>query len=258
TRRLEQLERHLSVRLFARTPSGLMITPEAAAAVQMLDDVAARLESVERHMQGGDATMAGPVRINAPEVFHGEFFMSAMAELARQYPDIVVEIGSAWRPPDLDKREVDLSIMLTNDPPGHLIGRPLGHMDLAAYDRIDRAGTMDGRWLDSALERAVAAQYASRVFPERPLAGYLESIDLQLAAVVAGMGSTLLPCYLGDEDSRLARVRGTSEAPELRRAMWLMSHPDSRGVARLQAVAGVVIEALRGHDLQAQHETGLD
>ncbi len=258
TRRLEQLERRLSVRLFARTSSGLMITPEAAAAVQMLDEVAARMESVERHMQGGDATMSGLVRINVPEVFPGERLMSAMAELTRAHPDIVVEVQSAWRPPDLDKREGDLLIMLSNDPPGDLIGRPLGHMTLAAYDRLDRAGAVDGRWLDSALQRAVEAQYAARVFPERPLAGYLESTDLQRAAVAAGMGSTLLPCYLGDRDSQLARVKGTAESPELRCAMWLLSHPDSRGVARLQAVAAVVIDALRSHDMESRLETGLD
>jgi DNA-binding transcriptional LysR family regulator len=258
TRRLEQLERHLSVRLFARTSSGLMITREAASAVEMLDEVVTRLESVERHMQGRDASLSGTVRISVPEVFRGELLMSGLGELAQQHPDIVVEVACTWRSPDLDKREGDLLIMLTDDPPGDLIGRPLGHMTLAAYDRVDRAAAMDGRWLDSALQRAVEAQYAARVFSERPLAGYLESIDHQLAAVVAGMGSTLLPCYLGDRDARLARVKSTAKSPELRCAMWLLSHPDSRGVARVQAVAAVVIDALRSRDLEWRLETELD
>ena len=40
--------------------------------------------------------------------------------------------------------------------------------------------------------------------------------------------------------------------------MWLLSHPDSRGVARVQAVAAVVIDALRSRDLEWRLETELD
>ena len=246
TRRLEHFERRLGIRLFARTRGGLLITPEGAEVVQTLDDIGARLEGIERRLKGRDAAMAGPVRINVPEVFQTDLFMAQIGEFSRQHPQVDVEVGRAWQPPDLDKREGDLSVMLTDDPPGHLIGRPLGRMSLAGYSHVDLAGDLQGYWLPSALERAVASDYAARVFPRARTGGYLESLDLQLAAVLAGMGSTLLPGYVGDRHSQLARVG------ELRREMWLLSHPDSRGVARIQAVAELMTDALRSQNLELE------
>ncbi len=249
TRRLEQFEQRLGVRLFARTRSGLVITPEGAQAVQALDDVASRLESVERRLKGRDASMAGLVRVNAPEVFRSELFMVNLGAFSRRHPEVIIEIGCAWQPPDLDKREGDLLVVLTDDPPGHLVGRRLGHMSLAGYGHVDTAHDLEGCWLGSALERAVAPEYIARAFPRRRIGGYLESMDLQLAAVVAGMGSTLLPRYVGDRHSQLARMEAEAEVGDLRRGIWLLSHPDSRGVVRLQAVAELLLEALRGRDL---------
>jgi DNA-binding transcriptional LysR family regulator len=80
-------------------------------------------------------------------------------------------------------------------------------------------------------------------------------MDLQLAAAVAGMGSTLLPHYLGEPHPQLARVSGPGEADAgVRLNAWLLSHPDSRGVARVQAVAELLMETLRTQNLQSEGE----
>ena len=49
------------------------------------------------------------------------------------------------------------------------------------------------------------------------------------------MGITLLPCALGDTDERLARV-GDLEPLEAQ-PIWLLFHPDLRGVARIRSVS---------------------
>jgi len=255
TRRLEQLEQRLGMRLFARARTGLVITPEGAEVVQALEDVAARLEGIERRLRGRDTAMAGPVRINVPEVFRGELFMSEIGEFSRRHPDVVVEASAAWQPPDLDKREADLSVVLTDDPPGHLVGRQLGQMTLGAYRHVEVPAERKDCWLSSALEFATGPEFAARVFPARKSGGYLQSMDLQLAAALAGMGSTLLPDYLGAPHPQLARVSGLGEVDDdVRLSAWLLSHPDSRGVARVQAVAELLIETLRTRNLQSEGE----
>jgi DNA-binding transcriptional LysR family regulator len=209
------------------------------------------LQVIERRLQGRDARMAGLVRINVPEAFASELFMAELGGFSRQHPQVVIEVFRAWQPPDLDKREADLSVVLTDDPPGHLIGRPLGRMSLAAYGHVDATDDSEQPWLDSSLEQALAPGYAAQRFPNRRIGGYLQSVDLQLAATRAGMGSTLLPSHLGEQDPQLARVqRGTDRADVLRREVWLLSHPDSRGVARVQAVAELMIETVRRLNLE--------
>ncbi len=254
TRRLEQFERRLGIRLFARTRQGLVITAEGEEVVQALEGVAARLEEIERRLRDRDADVAGVVRINVPEVLQAELFMPALSDVAREYPQVIIEVSRVWEPPDLDKRETDLSVVLTDAPPGHLIGRRLGRMSLAGYTHMDAANDSASPWLSSALERALAPDYAERVCPERVVGGYLRALDLQLAAAVAGMGWTLLPCYVGDRQAQLRRMPVTGGQDELRREIWLLSHPDSRGIARTQVMAGAITDALRGHGSALEHE----
>ena len=249
TRRLEQFEKQLGIRLFARTPGGLIITPEGEDVVRTLDDIAARLQAVERRLRGHDGAMAGVVRINVPEVFGSALFMAEIGELRRRHPDVVVEVHRSWQPPDLDKREGDLSVVLTDEPPGHLIGRPVGRMTLVAYCGSDTTPDVEQHWLASALEAAVAPGYAKRIVPAPRISGYLASVELQLAAVLAGMGSTLLPAHVGSQHAQLRRVSVTNGVnAELRLGIWLLSHPDSRGVARVQAVSELMLGALRGYE----------
>jgi len=254
TRRLEQFERRLGIRLFARTRQGLVITADGEEVVQALEGVAVRLEEIERRLRDRDADVAGVVRINVPEVVQAELFMPALSHIARQHPQVVIELSRAWEPPDLDKRESDLSVVLTDMPPGHLIGRRLGRLSLAGYTHMDAARDSAIPWLSSALERALAPDYAERVCPERVVGGYLHAMDLQLAAAVAGMGATLLPCYVGDGQAQLRRMPMTGAEDDLRCEIWLLSHPDSRGIARTQLMAGAIADALRNHRSALEQE----
>jgi hypothetical protein len=54
------------------------------------------------------------------------------------------------------------------------------------------------------------------------------------------MGITLLPCAVGDADSRLERL-GALEALEAQ-PIWLLFHPDLRGVPRIGSLASYIVE----------------
>jgi DNA-binding transcriptional LysR family regulator len=53
------------------------------------------------------------------------------------------------------------------------------------------------------------------------------------AAASAGLGVAPLPCYLGDADPTLSRLGPA--IPEMASALWLLTHPDLRRVARIRA-----------------------
>ena len=79
TRRLEQLEERLGVRLFTRSHSGLTITAEGAEVVEQLDRVAIELEEIERRLRGRDSDLQGNVRITMPDVFAVSLLMETFA-----------------------------------------------------------------------------------------------------------------------------------------------------------------------------------
>lgn len=63
-------------------------------------------------------------------------------------------------------------------------------------------------------------------------------------AAAYGMGLTVLPCYLGDAERRLARVG--EPVPGLAADLWLPSHPDLRRTERIRVFADALRDGLAG------------
>jgi DNA-binding transcriptional LysR family regulator len=55
-----------------------------------------------------------------------------------------------------------------------------------------------------------------------------------ISAVQQGIGKSLLPSVIGDVVPGLIRLEDA--APPLVREIWLLTHPDLRGLTRIQAV----------------------
>jgi DNA-binding transcriptional LysR family regulator len=57
-------------------------------------------------------------------------------------------------------------------------------------------------------------------------------------AAAAGLGRTMLPRALAAGDRRLAEVPGPHRGGAMTRELWLLSHADLAGTARVAAVVG--------------------
>lgn len=239
-RRLDHFERRLGTRLFARSGAGLLITDEGQAVIRILDEVADRIAEVEQQLKGRNSEVAGEVRINVPDVISADLFVPALGRLLAEQPRLEVRLTRCWELPDLGAHEADIALAVTNDPPDHLVGRPLGTMTLTAYGRADGAQ----RWFTSSVEASIGFQVPplSAGWPR----SHLQSLDSQVAAAVSGAGATLLPDYVASEYPQLVPL--TPEQTRIR--TWLLLRPDARGVARLQAVAEAVMSALQQHPLE--------
>ena len=55
-----------------------------------------------------------------------------------------------------------------------------------------------------------------------------------LNAVAEGMGIALLPCYFADRYAEVERVTDTVASLDL--TLWVLTHPDLRGTARVRAL----------------------
>lgn len=68
---------------------------------------------------------------------------------------------------------------------------------------------------------------------------------LQLEATKAGVGLTMLPCFLGDREPGLVRVPGAVPVPD--RNVWLLLRPDLRRTARVRAFVDFIAAAILDH-----------
>lgn len=252
-RRLAALESALGARLFDRTPEGYLLTPSGEALLPRAERMEEEALAAARDVAGGEARLAGSVRLTAPETFGSRFLTARLADFHRRYPDIALELVADNRAFSLSRREADVALRLARPVQPLLVTRQVAEVgttlyaskgylaargkprprELSGHDLIGFDETFqpeaEMRWL------AQHARGARVVFKSN-------SSQSQLAAAEAGMGLALLPCYLADPVPGLVQVLPVSKG--VVRGLWLVLHRDLRHTARVRALADFLVEAL--------------
>ena len=84
-----------------------------------------------------------------------------------------------------------------------------------------------------------AADFLAEEIKPQTVAYRSNSLISQYRAARAGMGLAVLPCYLGDTDPLLTRIV-PSLIPALLRELWIVTHEDLKGTARIRAFLEIV------------------
>jgi len=247
TRRLDGLENRLGLKLFVRSHAGLRVTADGEELMRRIEPLAAQIGDMEQRLYGRAEEVAGTVRITVPDVF-AILLMADFSDYARRHPRIQLEFLPGYQTLDLDRGEADVAIRVTDKPLETLVGRRLGRYRLAVYASRDYLSQQHPMahperclWIEPGIESMALAGFKGRHFPAVPSGTRCNNVLLQHAAVAAHMGIGLLPCAIGDSDESLCRVGGF-ESPEPQE-IWLLSHPDLRGVARIQSVSAFIHES---------------
>ncbi|NUO47597.1 MAG: LysR family transcriptional regulator [Polyangiaceae bacterium] len=250
-RRVETLETRLGVKLFDRHRDGYQLTAAGSEMVSGAERVEREMAALERGLIGQDARLEGPVRVTCTDPSIAKILMSALAALCEQHPGIELELAADAKNLDLSRREADVAVrafIKTATPPEHLIGRRLVPIVLCSYVGAAHAARLDPersggvRWLGSDRPKMVETIVASSSYPDLPIWGSFDSMEVMIQAAHAGLGLIMLPTYVGDQDPELVRLAN----PDIRHMadFWLLSHGDLRDNARLRAAREAIAAAL--------------
>lgn len=241
TRRVQQLERRLGVRLFDRHRGGFSLTE---AGQQMMDGalrVEAEVGAVLRDLTGRDARLEGPVRVTTGDEFLAAWLIGALAPWCAANPGVELCVQVDPRYYDLAKGEADLAVRVLvpgQDPPDHLAGRRVAPLMFANYvatehaHRLDPAGP-DARWIGIPDTRAAEVLLRGTSYPRLPMWGEFTPLAVIVRAAELGLGLALLPTYAGDVTPTLTRL----PTADLRQVadLWVLHHPGLRGNARVRS-----------------------
>ena len=108
-RRIRALEGALHVALFDRRPTGYVLTPAGTALLGTAEDVARAIDGVRGQVTDVADDIAGEVRVAAPE-FVGAMLATALPDIARRHPRLVVELLTGSPAAGLLVRDVDIAI----------------------------------------------------------------------------------------------------------------------------------------------------
>src|ERR1700690_2871763 len=103
-RRVSVRETALGARLFLRGPDGLIATAAGRQMLPLAEEVAARVEAIERRVSGDDGRIEGTVRVSTSESA-SVYFVQRFVALRERHPALVVEILSGNHASDLLRGE---------------------------------------------------------------------------------------------------------------------------------------------------------
>lgn len=250
-RRINAFERQHGVRVFERLASGYVLTQEGQelfAAARALEHT---IVTLERKLAGQDQRAEGAIHLTTTDTLLASILPTHLSAFRRAQPGILLDISTSNTLLDLAKRDADVAIRPVMNPPETLIGRRVSAVAFAVYASRDyvRASDMSAAlhehaWLapSSMLGSTSVARWMSDAVPQARKVLQLDSLLAIREMCAAGAGLSALPCYLGDSDLRLVRVR--EPVKEMTTALWILTHPDLVRTARVRLFTQFMARAL--------------
>ena len=150
----------------------------------------------------------------------------------------------------LSRNDADLAIRFTQHPPETLVGRRLTRIAYGLYAARGPAGarfTLENpsQWDWIGLQDDFYNRMLHEgVKPDGPFKHRVDSMTATQAMAGAGLGVTILPCYIADKDEGLRRLV-PDPLPSSENDMWILHHPDVRRVYRIRLFADFIAEAIK-------------
>lgn len=237
TRRLAALEQALDARLFDRRDGRLIPTAAGEEVIARAERAEVELAALERDVAGRDTKPGGLVRLTSVPTLANRLLAPRTGELFRAYPDIELDLIAEPATLSVTRREADIALRLARPTEDGMIARRLGAILYAPYARTDLwdASIPDEMpWItyEDSFAGIPQAKWIARE-GKQPLSPLrVNDGEPILQAVLAGLGRTLLPVFVGAGEARLTCLGGAVTGREV----WLVVHPHVRRSARIDAV----------------------
>lgn len=251
SRRVNQLEAQMGVKLLERRTNGCLPTPAGEAFLATAERIETEMLRAQASLSGYDVALEGQVRIGAPDGF-GTFILARhLGELMDRHPGLTVQLVPLPRAFSLAKREADIAVTIEQPQEGRLSVRKLTDYRLSFYGARDYLAAHPPLHAVGDLAAHRIVTYV-RDLLYTPALDYLGETGVppgsrfecagmigQIEAVRAGAGLGMLHDYAAglfdDLVPVLPRV-GVS------RTYWLVTHDDVRDLARVRLVHDFIVD----------------
>ncbi|MCP5459657.1 MAG: LysR family transcriptional regulator [Gammaproteobacteria bacterium] len=253
-RRLHGLEENLGTRLFERFPTGYVLTAAGADMLEVAKDMEEQMYALEQRMFGRDYRLSGTIRLATTDSLAVCFLQPYLRGFHDRYPNISLELVSTTQFFDLSKREADVALSPDEQPTSQWLGRQVANIAWSVYgsgdylkarpqpqrpEDLTEHRLIDG---DDSLAGSPASLWLRAQVGQRPVTYRANGILTQLAAVKAGFGLAVLPCFCADSEANLVRVLPPID--EIAQKLRLLTHSDLRRTARIHAFREYMAEAI--------------
>jgi DNA-binding transcriptional LysR family regulator len=241
-RRIRSAEATLGVKLFDRTPEGFLATAAGEVLARAASEMERHALEALTRVRGQDLTLHGPLVVSTMDITYA-FCADAFDDFIAQHPDVALTVRTTTRTVSMSRREADVVLRMSNEPPAYLVGRKVGRVAFAPYGSrqlVAERGTSlsDLPWVHWATRERQdwLDQWLAANAPGARIALRVDELAVMRDAVSRGVGVHFLPCAFGDREPDLQRV--ADPVPEFAQDLWLLTLPELRANARVRAFLG--------------------
>lgn len=249
---VQRIEKQLGQTLFNRSRSGYFASDLVLQMVAHAERIETELEAARAVSMGTENDVAGLVRLTTTDSILHSLLMPLLGPLMAMHPQLQLELHASHEVANLTKRDADIAIRATKNPPEHLVGHRLGQAHFAMYGA---ASLFKGRrapyhlekydWivLDDALPERQTLNWRKKNYPKVVPRYYVDSLVALSAAVRAGLGIGAMATHKAAQDSSLRALTPPLENCSI--DLWVLTHPESRHLRRISAVYSYIAKHLR-------------
>ncbi|MEQ1403663.1 LysR family transcriptional regulator [Neorhizobium sp. Rsf11] len=242
-RRMLDLEEAIGRPLFLRSRTGYRLTAEGSALfaqILEMEGAARRIESWKREGTGSPL-----VRV-ACGTWLAWMFARNFSAVRTEQDRFRLDFNIAERRASLAHRESDIGIRAFEPQEPNLAAIKLGEVAYAAYRARSAHPSIADRWLAVSEEDAISAylRWPHENRPHQVVVTVNRPRSLRDLAL-AGAGTAVLPCFVGDQDMRLERVG--EEIAGLRHSQWTVMNNDDRHRREIRTVVDRMVKFIKGH-----------
>jgi DNA-binding transcriptional LysR family regulator len=240
-RRIAALEASLKATLFVRSAKGLRLT---ATGERLLDAGLVAESAMNAAAEVGEQDLiGGAIRISASEGFGGAVLAPALPQLRARHPGLSVELVANPGFMSPLRREVDMTVTLSEPTSRRLLIEPLTDYQLGLYASAaylaehgapQGVEALTGADLVGYIDDQIYApelRYLDEVHPGLTPNLASSSINAQRRMIAAGGGVGVLPCFLGEGLVRVLRAE-----VRLTRRFWIATLSEVAATARVRAI----------------------
>lgn len=244
SRKIEQLQSELSVRLFEQDERGAHLTPRGEALLSLCEAMEKKAEAIRGIAH--HAADTEPVRVAT--TLGLATWLGGRLEPAAE-PPIPTTVLTGIQLADIMHFQADIALRMGHPGDDSLHGRKVADVACGLYASPDVAGRLNGM---ESLEDALVVESVAEIknLPQvrelrslTPVAETLLSADnvsVQIEAVAAGHGIAAFPCFMASKNQGLVRI--FREQFDVRVDLWLLLHPSLRGSPRVRSVYDRILQ----------------
>lgn len=249
-RRINLIEARSGVRFFERLPSGYVMTDAGSTTMRYAERIEKEVLALGREILGRDMRLQGKIRVTAPEGVATVLMPPLLSDFCTNNPDISIDLIVTSTSLDLARREADIALRVTDNPPETMLGRRICAFRFCIYasprylDKHRNRSLQEHDWIMTLAEIdwLVPIIWENKALANRSIVLACSMTTGATNAALQDMGVVLLPCFRGDSHPGLVRV--TEPLEELTMELWVLTHPDLRYTARIKALFGYLYESL--------------